>query len=249
MYKKDTLKNIVAIMPMAGKGSRFKKFGYETPKPLIKIKNIPMFVKATMVFSKSLNWFFIAQKYLKSEKIFKKSLTLFKNKKLIYLTKYTNGQASTVLKAIKLLKKNHIIIIHSCDLSFKINITDIKNKIKESDVLVFTAKGKKFNFKNSKQFSWVRKNLKKNKIEISMKKNFKNDKNKNRVLVGSFVFRNKDVLQNCISYMLRNNLKINNEYYIDVAASISNKIGYKLDEIIVKDYKSWGSYRELVDNK
>jgi hypothetical protein len=49
--------------------------------------------------------------------------------------------------------------------------------------------------------------------------------------------------------MLRNNLKINNEYYIDVAASISNKIGYKLDEIIVKDYKSWGSYRELVDNK
>ena len=96
MYKKDTLKNIVAIMPMAGKGSRFKKFGYETPKPLIKIKNIPMFVKATMVFSKSLNWFFIAQKYLKSEKIFKKvknwklatgSETLINRKKLLEIVK------------------------------------------------------------------------------------------------------------------------------------------------------------------
>ena len=235
-------------MPMAGKGIRFKKFGYDLPKPLIKIKNTPMFVKATMTFSKYLNWIFVVKKNLKNEKLFKKSLSLFKNKKLIYLNKHTNGQASTVYKAINLLGNNQIVIIHSCDLSFSIKMNDIKNKIKKYDVIVFTAKGKKFNFKNSRQFSWVRNNSEKNKLEISMKKNFKKDKKKNRVLIGSFVFKNKKVLKNCINNMIKNKLKINGEYYIDKAASISNKIGYDLGEILIKDYKSWGSHNELFNN-
>ncbi len=36
------------MMPMAGRGERFKQAGYSTPKPLIEIsKGVPMFVKAT----------------------------------------------------------------------------------------------------------------------------------------------------------------------------------------------------------
>ena len=48
--------------------------------------------------------------------------------------------------------------------------------------------------------------------------------------------------------MIKNKLKINGEYYIDKAASISNKIGYDLGEILIKDYKSWGSHNELFNN-
>ena len=58
------------------------------------------------------------------------------------------------------------------------------------DVIVFTAKCKKFNLGNSKQFSWVRKNINKNSIEISLKKILRMIE-KNRVLVGSFIFKNK----------------------------------------------------------
>ena len=36
----------VNLIPMAGTGLRFKKRGYKLPKPLIKINNIPMFVKS-----------------------------------------------------------------------------------------------------------------------------------------------------------------------------------------------------------
>ena len=37
----------VNVMPMAGKGERFKKSNYKTQKPLIKINNSPMFVEAS----------------------------------------------------------------------------------------------------------------------------------------------------------------------------------------------------------
>ncbi len=249
MYKKNKVKNFIIIMPMAGRGMRFKKYGYSTPKPLIKINQSPMFLKSSKAFSKKLKWFFIIQKNLNKNKIFKNSIKFFKNKKIIILNKYTNGQASTVAKAVKFLKKDQIVIVHSCDLSFKINFKEIKKKLNKHDVIVITSKGKKHNFKNSNQFSWVRKNIRNNEIEISLKKNFTYNKEDNRVLVGSFIFKNYKILDKSIKYITKNKLKIKNEYYLDKAVSISKKIGFKLGEIIVKKYQSWGSHTELKNFK
>ena len=82
MYKKNKLNKFVIIMPMAGRGVRFKKYGIDTPKPLIKINNLPMFAASAMAFSKKFKWFFIVQKIVNNNKIFKKSLKFFKIKKL-----------------------------------------------------------------------------------------------------------------------------------------------------------------------
>ena len=244
MYKKNKLNKFVIIMPMAGRGVRFKKYGIDTPKPLIKINNLPMFAASAMAFSKKFKWFFIVQKIVNNNKIFKKSLKFFKNKKIVILNKYTNGQASTVSKVIKYLTKNQTIIVHSCDLYFKINFVEIKKKLKKYDIIVLTAQGKEYNFKNSTQFSWVRKNNN-NRVEISLKNNFSKNKKKNRVVVGSFIFKNKEILKKSIDYITKHKLKIKNEYYLDHAASISKKIGYELGEIVVKKYKSWGSLNEI----
>ena len=34
------------IMPMAGEGARFRKEGWTTPKPLIELNEVPLFVRA-----------------------------------------------------------------------------------------------------------------------------------------------------------------------------------------------------------
>jgi len=46
MQNKNIKKNFVCVMPMAGEGLRFKKYGYKTLKPLITINKVPMFIKA-----------------------------------------------------------------------------------------------------------------------------------------------------------------------------------------------------------
>ena len=69
------------------------------------------------------------------------------------------------------------------------------------------------------------------------------------MLVGSFIFKNKKVLDDCIKYIFKRKIKTSNEYYIDNAASVSSKIGYKLGEVIVNKYISWGSHRELLEYK
>ena len=249
MDNKNSLKNLIGIMPMAGRGDRFKKFGYKLPKPLIEIENKPMFLKSALTFPRSLNWIFIFKNNLKKNKIFLKNINFFKRKKLIALRKQTLGQASTVLKALKFINTKQSIIIHSCDLKFNINEKILLKKLNGNDVIVITSKSKKYNFTHSKQFSWVRKNKKNNNIEISLKKNFSNNKKSSRILVGSFIFKNKNILNNCLKYIYKKKLKTNGEYYIDQAALQSKQLGYKLDEMIVKKYVSWGSHNELLKFK
>lgn len=40
------MRSLHIIMPMAGEGTRFLKEGWTTPKPLIELKGIPLFVRA-----------------------------------------------------------------------------------------------------------------------------------------------------------------------------------------------------------
>ena len=41
------MRTLHVIMPMAGEGSRFLKEGWTTPKPLIELKGVPLFMRAT----------------------------------------------------------------------------------------------------------------------------------------------------------------------------------------------------------
>ena len=71
--------------------------------------------------------------------VFKKSLKSFKNKKY-FLNSFTSGQASTVKKAINYLNDKNKIIIHSCDLTFNVNMDEVNYKIKKFDVLILQQK-------------------------------------------------------------------------------------------------------------
>ena len=229
-------------MPMAGEGLRFKKYGYRTPKPLIKISEEPMFVKAAKSFPKYFKWLFIANKSLKSDDNLKKYTKIFKNKKILYLNKKTQGQASTVYKSLKHINNKDFVIVHSCDLIFNINLKTLIKKLKSNDLLVFTAKATKFHYRNHRQFSWVKKD--KNRYQVSLKKNFKNFKN-SKVLIGTFCFRNKMIMKKLLDYTFRNKIKIQNEYYMDSLIKDASKFEYKLSELIVNKYISLGSYKEL----
>ena len=246
MQNKNIKKHYVCVMPMAGEGLRFKKYGYKTLKPLITINKIPMFIKATKSFPKTFKWILIAREKINLNENIKKFTRFIKKKKFLFLNKKTEGQASTVYKSLKYLGKNEVVIVHSCDLSFKINLSLFKKKIQENDLLVFTAKGSNYHFKNHKNFSWVKKI--KNTYKISLKKNFKNNKN-SKVLIGTFAFKNKKIMKDLMEYTFKKKIKINNEYYMDTLIFIAQKMGYKLNDLAVKKYHSWGSHSELLNYK
>ena len=71
-----------------------------------------------------------------------------------------------------------------------------------------------------------------------------NPKNDN-VIVGSFAFRKKKHFMRSVQSLINNNIRVNNEFYMDMAVNESIKLGYKVYEFLVNNYISWGTPEEL----
>ena len=239
----------VNVMPMAGKGERFKKSNYKTQKPLIKINNSPMFVEASKCMPYSKKNIYIYKNHYEKKINLKSFLpnNLKKYSKFIYLKSNTMGQADTCLKANKYINARETIFVHSCDCFIKYNQKKYLDLINKNDIIIFTTKPAQFHFNNVKFFGWV--SGKNNKIKnIECKAEASNNFKKDYVIVGSFAFRNKFIFNDCIKSLLLNKQKINNEYYMDLVIKEGIKKKYKVYNYVVNKHISWGTPKELNKN-
>ena len=89
----------VNLIPMAGEGIRFVNEGYKLPKPLIKIKGIPMFVKAARSLPRADKYIFIClNKHIKKFKLDKTIKYFFPKSHIIFAKK----NQCTCMKALNL---------------------------------------------------------------------------------------------------------------------------------------------------
>lgn len=232
---------------MAGLGKRFYNSDFGLPKPLIKIKNKPMFIQASKSMPKSDLNIFICNKKLVKEFNIKKILSKqFKKKfKLITVSRTTNGQANTCMLASKFLRKNDKIFIHSCDSLIKFNSKNLLNDLNNFKGLIYTTKPNKIHLNNINSFGWV--NLKNNRIKkITCKKKASSFPKNDSVIIGTFAFNNKSIFLKLTRELIKSKQKINNEYYLDMVFKVAVDRKENVKNINVKSYHSWGTPEELV---
>lgn len=111
------------IMPMAGEGSRFRKDGWTTPKPLIELRGIPLFARAIqsvaipdiqMKYS-----FIVRQEHIDDYEIDKQIKNILPEVNLFSVEKTTKGAVETCLLAEPAIDRNDAVIIMDCDLEFR----------------------------------------------------------------------------------------------------------------------------------
>ncbi len=116
------MRTLHIIMPMAGEGSRFLNEGWTTPKPLIELKGIPLFMRAIncvhidgvpMKYS-----FIVRQEHIDKYQIDKKIKTKFPNANVFSVLKTTRGAVETCLMAESVINDDDGVIIMDCDLEF-----------------------------------------------------------------------------------------------------------------------------------
>tara|TARA_R110001592_G_scaffold19312_1_gene79406 strand:- start:2302 stop:3021 length:720 start_codon:yes stop_codon:yes gene_type:complete len=100
------------IIPMAGKGSRFKTSGYTLPKPLIPIEGKPMIQHAVDTLGIKGNFIFITQK---EHNLSSHLETIYPGCKVIEIDYITKGSACTILLAKKYINNNLPLIVTNCD--------------------------------------------------------------------------------------------------------------------------------------
>jgi len=113
------MKNINIVIPMAGRGSRFYDAGYQDPKPMIQVCDMPMieFVVRNLTPKKyNPRFIFICQEaILKNTKFRNFIRNLQHEHKIIPINYITNGAAETVLLARDLINNDDHLMIANCD--------------------------------------------------------------------------------------------------------------------------------------
>ncbi len=239
----------VNVIAMAGSGKRFVDQSFKTPKPLIIINGKPMFYYAAKSLPISKKNIFICKKKMVLNNKFRSYIKkFFKKSKVIEIKKKTNGQATTCKIASKYIKDDDIVTYGSCDFSFNFDIKKFNQLIKLNDLILFVYKSKTENILNFKEYGWVKKEKNNSIQNISCKDKVSNSPKSDYVITGNFTFRNKKIFHHCYNEMIKKKYKINNEYYMDTVAKCALNLNYNVKYILVKNFKSFGTPREILKN-
>lgn len=233
------------VILAAGDGKRFKK--YNLPKILLKVDKKPLFIHATKSLPKNYQNIFIFKKkhyenYKEIKKIIKNN---FNNFKIILIKKTTKGQASTLFKIKKIIKKNKPIFVTSADLCFSYDKLLFKKYMAENSNIIFACSPTKEMRMFPNQFGWVRSDKKNNLIKLSCKKKIIGNSKKDNVILGAFMFSKLDIFLKGYNKMVTNKIMANNEYYIDLLMTQVKNVKV----IKVKKFINWGTPLEYEKNK
>ena len=236
------------ILPLAGHGSRFSKKGYVDPKPLINVNNLPMVVQAIRCLPQSKNNVFIAlgehlDKYTLENKI-KES---YPDSSISRIDKVTEGQACTTEIGIKDSNINleKPILITACDngvyydvQKYQELVDDIKN-----DIIVWTFTNEPTSKNNPDMYAWMTTDENDYVKHVSCKKFIKEIHNikESHVIIGTMFFRKTKYFLDGLNKNYEENIRSNNEFYVDDVLNQNIKAGLKVKVFEVDNYICWGT--------
>ena len=215
---KISIRDINLLVPAAGEGSRFKEKNYNQSKIFLEVNGLPLIHQIFNSFSDQAN-----SKILLLERDFNKNL--FQNKKVDFniIKEKTAGQAESAYKLVKEVFNSKPILIHSADCILdKSTIIDIG----DYDIVVYTKNNYRRAFSQELNYGWI--NSTKNSISsLSIKKPPKTEQS--NVIVGTFLFKNKELFEKTYLKTLDKN-KNTNEIHIDHIVETAIEMGLKVKE-------------------
>ncbi len=236
------------LVPMAGEGKRFKDVGYSTPKPLITVSGKPMIIQAANSMPKSDKWIFVCRKeHIDNYKIDQVLKGEFPSAQIITVDKTTEGQAATCLLAKDLIDRNEPLFIGACDNGMMWDEKKWNELIsdKSIDAVVWAFTKQPNLVVNPKAWGWL--DVDENNVikRVSVKVPISEDPFNDQAVIGSFWFRTGQLFIDAAEELIRKNIRVNNEFYVDSIPNVLMENGKKVVTFVVDKYIGWGTPNDL----
>ena len=195
------------VIPMAGRGSRFAEAGYKDPKPLIPVHGKPMIQVVVENLTPRIDhrFIFICQnRHIKDYDLIPKLKSYEKNVEIIGIDGITEGQVCTVLKAKELINNDEPLMTANSDQYIDFNINDYLEDMekRQLDGLIMTMKA------DDPKWSYAKTDTQGMVTETAEKKVISED-----ATVGIFNFRRGRDLVRAAEAMIKDNIRVNGEFY------------------------------------
>ncbi len=244
--KNDIQRDMNVVIPMAGAGSRFSKEGYSVPKPLIKVDDEHMVIRAVEDLPKGDKYSFILKKeHAEKTNLISTLETRFNNTNIISIDYLTEGQACTVLLAKDSINNSSPLLVGACDNGMTFDINKFNEKTSYADALIFTFRKNPTVKRNPKMYGWVQVDKDGKAKKVSVKVPISDNPINDHAVVGSFWFKKGADFVSCSEEMIKFNDRINNEFYIDNCMNYLIKRGLGVYIFEIDKYICWGTPNDL----
>ncbi|PLW79486.1 glycosyl transferase family 2 [Candidatus Woesearchaeota archaeon] len=211
------------VIPIAGRGSRFSKVGFELPKPLIDVKGKPMTYWAVKSFENLEKFdidyvFVVLQEHVDNYNIDEEIKKILPGKKvtIISIPEVTRGQSETCLKAEKYIDNDERLIIYNGDTYSVSNLEpEINNDEIEGIIPCFQSEDPRYSYAKLNNKSYVE--------EVAEKKAISTNASS-----GLYYFRYGKDFVKAAKAAINNNITHNNEYYVGPLYNALIKEGKKI---------------------
>lgn len=240
------MRHLHVVMPMAGEGSRFRKEGWTTPKPLILLNGQPLFkhaISSVAVDGIPMKYSFIVRhEHIEKYGIDAGIKSFLPEANIFSVMKTTRGAVETCLMAENAIADDDAVIVMDCDLEFRSSkfIEIIKQALSlpiedaNGGALVsFTSDEPKYSYAEVDKDGFVVRTAEKEVIS-------------NHALCGAYFFSSGRSFKE-IAHRLLNEPEFKKpEYYVSLLYNYMLADGEKVRIAPMEEYRSYGTPEELM---
>jgi dTDP-glucose pyrophosphorylase len=238
----------INLIPLAGAGKRFLDAGYVIPKPLIEVAGKPMIVRAASSLPEADLWVFACrQEHIIEAHIDKTLRENFQPAEIISVPQLTEGQASTCLLAREILSRNDILTIGACDNDMLYDAGKYVQLLSQPDceAIIWTFRNNPAVLQNPRMYGWVEVDPDNRAKRVSVKTPISDSPMNDHAVIGAFTFKKAGDFIQFADDMIRQNRRINNEFYADELMNLLIEGGKKVYIFEVDRYICWGTPQDL----
>ena len=220
--KKHKSINSKKIILAAGESRRFKAKNYLGSKALLPIGNASL-IQQQINYLGSTN----TTCALRSSQLDLKSELNRIGVKYIEIQNLTRGQAESAKFAIDKLKKDEPLFIGPCDVIMGFSEYDDINNF-DADLIVWIKKNVPYTKLQPGHFGWVKSDSVSDEINDVLIKKIPPNFEDWAVITGAFSFKSTKVFSDLLDSLIKNEITINNEFYIDSVIELAIKKNLKV---------------------
>lgn len=240
----------IGLIPMAGKGSRFRDYGYRVAKPLIRIGGIPMVIRTAESVPAQDKWIFLPRQEDIDKYPIERTLRQFSSECIIKpVEKATTGQAATCILAENYIDNNAELIIASADYEHRYSSKLWKTVLEDASIdgAIWTYRSRSMALKDPEKFAYCR--LQDDGLTVDSiveKQTISEEPHLDPLVVGTFWYRKASDFKEAIHNLIENNITVNDEHYVGTSINYLIKKGKKF---IIFDIEQWISFGDPFELK
>ena len=228
----------VTVLPMAGQGARFRMVGYTTPKPFLPNGGSPMMVAALQCLPQSQTLRIVGLRENPDPKPYALSADV------LYLDSVTDGQATTVFRAIEDIPEDMPLTVTACDNGALYSTERLASLLNDTqvDAIVWAFRGDTHPTSrwNPNAYAWLDVDDHLQLRDVSVKKQF-SDRPNRYCIIGTMFFRRTGDYKRAYQVARERKIMTNGEYYVDNLLVPLLEAGKRIAVFPVDHYLCWGT--------